>query len=133
MVSPFFYILIFNALIIGAIFVVAKIGKSPVSIQQAIASYGSMMVIPLAMLILSLVLAMLNVFSMTLSFLLLAFAAFNVAILYTVHLFLKDSKGGLGTFYGALIVLVLIAVIFYVFGESIATSSLNHLDPMDMM
>ncbi|AXF55252.1 zinc ribbon domain-containing protein [Salicibibacter kimchii] len=131
--SPIFYILIYFALTIGVIFVVAKLGKSSVSMQQTIASFGSMMVIPLVILILSFIMALMNVLSLSFIFLGMAMTAVNLAIVYTVHLFLKDSTGGLDTFYGALIAIAVLAIILYVFGESIATSFVNDLDPTDMM
>ncbi|QQK78759.1 zinc ribbon domain-containing protein [Salicibibacter cibi] len=131
-VSPIIYLLIFLALTIGGMFVVVKMGKSSVSFQRLVASFGSMMVIPLAILILSLLLTLVNVLSLGIIFLFAAMTAFNLAIVYTVHLFLKDSTGGLDTFYGALIVLTLLAVILYVFGESLTTSFLNDLESMNM-
>ncbi|MEH7214246.1 zinc ribbon domain-containing protein [Priestia megaterium] len=99
------------AAIIGATYLVAKFGKVEVSFKEFFSRFGTFLIVPTALLLLGVVLALLHVdiFSYLMSFGLLSIF---FAIPFTLASFKETETGGLDSVYSTLIVYVVVILVF---------------------
>lgn len=123
--KTWFYLLIMMVCVNGAIFLTAKIGKSSASIQDVAGRFGTLLVVPLALVVLAFVTAVIrlgDIASLALSFGMLGMLA---AIVLTVYSFKKEAPEpdqGLDALYGVMITFLIMLIVLYLIGRSILGS-----------
>lgn len=122
MILPMLYMAITLAIIMAVIFVVAKLMKSNVSYQDVVARFGTLMLLPTVLMILTFVFTLLKLGT------LVAFASAGYgltwicAIVLTVYSYGKEDNGGLDAYYGILITFLALTIALYLFGETLLRS-----------
>lgn len=124
-VKPLLYMAIVLAIIIGIIYLVAKMMKSDANILDVVARFGTFMLIPAAFMTAGFVFGVLRLYSlvgiMSLGYML----SLLIAVVLTVYSYGKDRAGGIDTYYAILIAYLGLGLAFYLFGESLLTRSFS--------
>lgn len=101
--KPLLFILLFVGITAGVVFGVAKPSVSELNFKEVIGRFGALMVIPTALMLLSLFFYLIEAYSIFAFILLIAYAAFFTAAAFTIYSYVGQSKKGLDGIYGVLI------------------------------
>ncbi|SET81057.1 zinc-ribbon domain-containing protein [Salinibacillus kushneri] len=128
--KPFLILLIFFAALIAVIFAISKLMKVELPFLKVLTQFGTLMVVPTALLLLSLLFLLLsiNMFSTIILFLSLAlFSISMTATLFTVKSY-QYEEGGLDVVYGILLTNIAVVIIMMIIGDSIIGNLMEQLN-----
>jgi hypothetical protein len=112
-----FYLLLGLAVIGLVAFAMVKLSKQTISLQDFFARFGTFLIVPTAILLLGVVLAIIKS-ELFLYFVLLGLLGLFIAVPLTIASFRKNSLGGLDTLYGALVTYIAIVIVLFMVGGS---------------
>lgn len=121
--KPAFYILLFMAFTVAVLFAVLKMGGHQVSFQDVIGRFGGFMVLPLAIIVVALLLAIINTYTVMGYAAAVAIISMFVAITLTLYSFKRNQEKGLDAFYSTLIVYVALAIFLRIMVENMFIDS----------
>lgn len=113
-IMPLLKILVLLAIVVGLIYLVAKIMKSEANIFDVVARFGTFLLIPSLFIILSFVFIFIKLFSLASLFFAGIALSFILAIILTVYSFSRERQGGLDAYYGMLITFLGLVIVFYI-------------------
>lgn len=122
---PLLYSLLMFAVIVGIIFLVAKLMKSEANLQDILARYGTFMIIPTAFAILTFLLVLLHIYVLALLFSFGYLLSLVCAIVLTVYSYGKEKSSGLDPYYGILIAFLGLIIAMFLFGSSVFNNLTN--------
>lgn len=120
-----FYLILMMVCVNGVIFLFAKLGKSGASIKDVAGRLGTLLVLPLTLVLVAFVAALIrlsDLASLALGFGLLGLLA---AIVLTLYTFKKESaqpEQGIDAFYGIMVTFLILLIVFYLIGRSMVFS-----------
>ncbi|MBR7552646.1 zinc-ribbon domain-containing protein [Allobacillus sp. GCM10007491] len=101
--KPFFFILLFVAVAVGIIFAVVKPSVADLHIKSVVGRFGAFMVIPTAIMLLSLLIVSLKMFSVFFYVFFLGFIGLFIAATFAIYSFVHNKDKGIDGFYGVLL------------------------------
>ncbi len=126
--KPFIFILLFVAIASAIIFAVAKPGLSNLNFKAVVGKFGALMVVPTTIILLSLLVVVLNMFSVFGYVFILGLAGMFIAATVTIYSFANTTSKGIDGFYGALIFNIGAFLYFQIVSENLIINQL--LDEM---
>lgn len=120
--QPFLYIIVFIAITAFVLFGVGKLTKSQTTFQDVAAKFGTLLIVPLLLLLASFVLSLLKIISISMLFFFIAILAVTVAIIQLVQILVAKGAKKVDPFYASLATLLILAVVIYLFGENMMNS-----------
>ncbi len=125
---PFFYFLVFFACLLAVIYLFSQRMNEQGTFQSVIARFGSLLLIPLVLNIVSVLLAMVNVITFTLFLLIFSLVSILICIPLTIYSYKKDKKSDLDVYYAVLISYIVVFILIYIFGESFMLGMVEDFD-----
>ncbi|MFC0013543.1 MULTISPECIES: zinc ribbon domain-containing protein [Allobacillus] len=101
--KPFFFILLFVAVAVGIIFAVVKPSVKDLHIKSVVGRFGALMVIPTAIMLLSLLIVSLKMFSVFFYVFFLGFIGLFIAATFVIYSYVHNKDKGIDGFYGVLL------------------------------
>ncbi|SES90296.1 zinc-ribbon domain-containing protein [Oceanobacillus limi] len=127
--KPLVFILIFFAILVGIKFGVSKLLNAELSYIRILTIFGSLMVLPTSLLLVSLLFLILsiNVFSAILLFVALGLVSISsIATIFSIKTFARDDKG-IDVVYGIIITNIAIGIILLIIGDSIVGNLIDQI------
>ncbi|MDC7771466.1 zinc ribbon domain-containing protein [Priestia megaterium] len=112
-----FYLLLSLAVIGLVAFAMVKLSKQTISLQDFFARFGTFLIVPTAIFLLGVVLAIIKS-ELFLYFLLLGLLGLFIAVPLTIASFRKNLVGGIDGLYGALVTYIAVVVVLFMVGGS---------------
>lgn len=117
-VKPFFVIMILLAIISLIIFGAVKLGTSFAGFLDVLARFGTFLVVPTILFVISLLISLIGSYYFIIFFI-LGLIGFSVAITLTINSYKTLSAGGLDVFYRILLANIAIGILFAITGDAI--------------
>ncbi|MFZ4451710.1 zinc ribbon domain-containing protein [Salibacterium aidingense] len=128
--QPIFVLLILFAILLGIMFGGLTLMHSNTTFQKLIATYGSLMTAGAALLVASLLLALINVISLSVILLMISLSVAGTAVV-TSYFHLNKVHRGLDPFYASLSTFFVMAAVSYFIAESIVREMLSQVGWMN--
>ena len=117
-VKPFFVLIILLAIISLIIFGAVKLGTSSAGFLDVLARFGTFLVVPTVIFVISLLISLIGSYYFVIFFL-LGLIGFSVAITLTINSYKMQSAEGLDVFYRILLANIAIGILFSIIGDAI--------------
>lgn len=101
--KPFFFILLFIAVAVGIIFAVVRPSVANLHIKSVVGRFGALMVIPTAIMLLSLLIVSVKMFSVFFYVFFLGFIGLFIAATFAIYSYVHNQNKGIDGFYGVLL------------------------------
>ncbi|MGY4688545.1 zinc ribbon domain-containing protein [Salibacterium sp. K-3] len=129
--QPVFVLLILFAILLSVMFGGLKLMHSNTSFQKLIAIYGSLMTVSAVLITASLLLALINVISLSVILLMISLSTAGTAVV-TNYYHQNKSERGLDPFYASLGTFCIMGAVSYFIAESIIREMLSQMNGMNM-
>ena len=129
-IKPFVIMLIVSILMAGVLFGVGRLMRVNVSYKAVLGAYGSLHVLPVALLLLSIILLVFNNYGLITLILVFSFLVtmfINVTILFALKSQI-DEEIGLDVFYGIILSYIALMIIALIVGDSILGSLMGDME-----
>ncbi|WP_368503213.1 zinc ribbon domain-containing protein [Alkalihalophilus sp. As8PL] len=125
--QPFFILAIFLTTLVAVMFAVTKMMKVNLTFFDILARYATFMIVPVALLALSVLFSAISVYVFGFLLFILAMFAFFVASISTLHSVKEKHEAGLDVYYGIITTNIVMFIILLIIGDSIVGSLIDQI------
>lgn len=129
-IKPFVIIAIFSLVMVGVLFGIGRLMKVNVSYKAVLGAYGTLHILPVALLLLSMILFIFNnygLITIVLTFVLLITTTINVSVLFALKSQLAEEIG-LDVVYGIILSYIALVVLILIVGDSIMGNMMMNIE-----
>ncbi len=117
--KPLFIVIVLLAILAGVLYGMTQLMKVKVHILDVIARLGSYMVIPTALLLLSLIFSIISADKLMMFTLYFGLLSAGTSISFLIHSYRQAQSDGLDPFYGVILTYLALGIVLYLFGDSL--------------